>query len=126
MITTTGAFLNALGILLGAILGLALRKPISLRTQVFFRSAIGAFMIFFGVKLVYESVGGGFLPVLKQIFIAFVAIVIGFWIGKFLGFQKISNRIGRTAANTIGAAQLKRPMKTSEAFNACVILFCAA
>jgi uncharacterized membrane protein YqgA involved in biofilm formation len=126
MITTTGAFLNALGILLGAILGLALRKPISLRTQVFFRSAIGAFMIFFGIKLIYESVGGGFLHVLKQIFIAFIAIVIGFWIGKLLGFQKVSNRIGRTAANTIGAAQLKRPMKIADGFNACVILFCAA
>lgn len=127
MITTIGAFLNALGILIGALIGLAMRKPISLRTQVFFRSAIGALTVVFGVRLIYVSVSGsGFLPALKQLFIAFVAIIVGFWIGKLLGFQKFSNRIGRTAANTIGIAQMKKPFKIADGFNACVILFCAA
>lgn len=126
MITNIGAFLNAAGILLGAIIGLALRKPISLRTQVFFRSAIGAFTVFFGLRLIYEHAGGGLLPVLKQILIGFVAVVVGFWVGKLLGFQKVSNRIGRTAANTIGAAQVRRSLRTADAFNACTILFCAS
>ncbi|HEU6447470.1 MAG TPA: DUF554 family protein [Verrucomicrobiae bacterium] len=126
MITTTGAFLNALGILLGAILGLALRKPVSLRTQVFFRSAIGAFTVFLGLRLIFEHVGGGFFLLMKQLSIGLGAVILGFWLGKLFGFQKSSNRIGRIAANTIAAAQKNSRPKIADGFNACVILFCAA
>ena len=69
----TGAFLNALGILAGALLGLAMHKPLSVRTQVFFRSALGAFTIFFGLRLVWLSVNGTFFRVSKQLFIAVLA-----------------------------------------------------
>jgi hypothetical protein len=126
MAIAIGAFLNAIGILLGALFGLALRKPLSLRTQVFFRSALGAFTIFFGLRLVYENVGGTFSSCLKQIFLALLAVVLGFWLGKFLGLQKISNRLGRIAGNSIAAAQKNPRQKFAVGFNACAILFCAA
>jgi uncharacterized protein len=125
MAIAIGAFLNAAGILLGAIFGLVRRKPISTRTQIFFRSALGAATIFFGLRLIYESIGGTFASCLKQIFLAFAAVVIGFWIGKLLGLQKISNRLGRTAGNAIAAAQ-KNSINSAAGFNACTILFCAA
>ena len=122
----TGAFFNALGILTGALLGLALPKPLSISTQVHFRSALGAFAIFFGLQLVWVSVDGTFLPVMKQLFIALAAITAGFWIGKLLRLQKLSNRFGRYAGNLIATAQSAAPHKPVHGFNACTVLFCAA
>ena len=84
----TGAFLNAMGILIGGLFGLAMLKPLSLRTQLFFRSALGALTIFFGLQLVWLSVNGTFLSALKQMFIAALAVALGFWIGKLLHLQK--------------------------------------
>lgn len=121
-----GAFLNALGILLGGLLGLALPNPPSLRAQVFLRSVLGVSVVFFGLRLVYENTGGTFHSILKQLGLALAAIVLGFWIGKLLRLQKMSNRIGRIAGNTIAAAQKGFPPNTAAGFNACAILFCAA
>src|ERR1700733_7876513 len=94
--------------------------------QVFFRSALGAFTIFFGLRLVWFSVSGTFLSCLKQILIALLAVVLSFWIGKLLRLQKISNRLGRHAGNLIAAAQSNAQCKIGDGFNACTILFCAA
>jgi uncharacterized protein len=121
----TGAFLNALGILIGGLLGLALLQPVSLRAQVFFRSALGAATVFFGLRLVWLGVSGDFLPGLKQLGIVVLAVVIGFWTGKLLHFQNVSNRLGRYAGSLVAAAQSDAPRKTG-GFTACVILFCAA
>ena len=126
MIITVGAFLNALGVLLGGLFGLVRQKLPSTRTQIFFRNGLGAFTICFGLRLVYENVGGTFLTVLKQIAIALAAIVIGFWIGKLLRFQKISNYLGRMAGNSIAVTQKTSPPNPADGFNACTILFCAA
>jgi uncharacterized membrane protein YqgA involved in biofilm formation len=122
----TGAFLNALGILLGALFGLVTPKLPSVRTQVFFRSAIGAFTVFFGLRLVWLSLNGTFLACVKQFFLAALAVVLGSWIGKFLRLQKISNRFGRYAANIIATAQKNSRVNPLDGLNACAILFCAA
>jgi hypothetical protein len=121
-----GAFLNAVGILLGGIFGLALRKPVSARTQFFIRNALGASTFFLGLWLVWLNVNGTFWSGVKQIFIALLAIVLGHWIGKLLRLQKISNRLGRLAGNLISSAQSNTPRKVADGFNACTILFCAA
>jgi uncharacterized membrane protein YqgA involved in biofilm formation len=122
----TGAFLNAMGILIGGLFGLALRKPLSLRTQIFFRSALGAFTVFFGLQLVWLSVSGNFSSGLKQIFLAALAVTLGFWIGKLMRLQKLSNRLGRYAGGLITSAQSDAQRKISGGFIACTILFCAA
>jgi uncharacterized membrane protein YqgA involved in biofilm formation len=122
----TGAFLNALGILLGALFGLAMPKPLSGRTQIFFRSALGAFTIFFGLRLVWLNVNGTFLPASKQLFIAALALTLGFWIGKLLHLQKISNRLGHYAGHLVASASSDAPRKIGDGFTACTILFCAA
>jgi uncharacterized protein len=122
----TGAFFNALGILIGALFGLAMLQPLSLRAQVFFRSALGAFTVFFGLQLVWLSIHGTFLPVLKQIFIAAAAVTLGFWVGRLLHLQKLSNRLGRYAGNLVVSAQSGPPRKMGDGFIACSILFCAA
>jgi uncharacterized membrane protein YqgA involved in biofilm formation len=122
----TGAFLNALGILLGALFGLAQRAPLSARTQDFFRRALGAATVFSGLRLVWLHVNGTFLSCVKQIFIALFAIVLGNLIGKIFRLQKISNRLGRFAGNLILCSQSNAPRKTGDGFIACTILFCAA
>ena len=122
----TGAFLNALGILIGGLLGLAMLQPLSLRLQVFFRSALGAGAIFFGLQLVWLSVSGTFLSVARQLFIVVLAVTLGFWTGKLLRLQKLSNRLGRYAGSLVAAAQSDAPRKISGGFTACAILFCAA
>jgi uncharacterized membrane protein YqgA involved in biofilm formation len=124
--TTIGAFLNAIGILLGALFGLAQRKPISARTQLFFRNALGAATIFFGLQLVWLNVNGNFLSCAKQVFIALLALVLGNLLGKLLSLQKISNHFGRFAGNLIADAQKNPPHKMADGFKACAILFCAA
>jgi uncharacterized protein len=126
MPTTTGACLNAIGILLGALIGLARETPLSLRTQLLLRNAIGAFTFLFGVRLIYLSIGGTFLSCLKQVFIAMLAVIFGFWIGKFLRFQRMSNYLGHLAGNAIAAAQKSPGQNPGDGLNACAILFCAA
>ncbi|HEX3857008.1 MAG TPA: DUF554 family protein [Verrucomicrobiae bacterium] len=105
----TGAFLNAIGILMGALFGLAQRAPLSARAQDFFCRTLGTAVIFFGLRLVWLHVNGIFLSCLKQIFLALLAMMLGNWIGKVLRLQKISNRLGRFAGNLITAAQKIRP-----------------
>lgn len=122
----TGAIINAIGILLGAFIGLTSRKAPSLRTQLFFRNAIGAFTVFLGLQLIYLSIQGPFWPCMKEISIMFLSVILGFWIGKLLRFQKMSNYLGRLSGNAIAAAQRNPGLKSSDAFNACAILFCAA
>jgi len=126
MPTTTGACLNAIGILLGALIGLARETPLSLRTQLLVRNTIGLANFLLGVRLIYLSIGGTVLSSLKQIFIAMLAVVVGFWLGKLLRFQKMSNYLGRLAGNAIVAAQKTPGQNASDGFNACAILFCAA
>jgi uncharacterized membrane protein YqgA involved in biofilm formation len=122
---TIGALLNAIGILLGGIFGLVRRKRFSLPAQLFFRNAIGVFNVFFALRLIYESMEGTFSSCLKQILVALAAVVLGFWAGKLLKLQKMSNYLGRTAGNTIALAAKHPGRSATDGFNACAVLFCA-
>ena len=121
-----GAFLNALGILLGALLGLAGRGNFSARTQNQIRSALGAFTAFCGLQLLWLNVSGGALSVLKQLFLAGVAVVLGGWLGKILGLQKMSNWLGRRAAERLATAGKNPPGRPLAGMMAATALFCAA
>ena len=91
----TGAFLNALGILLGALFGLARRPPLSAPMQDFFRRALGAATVFFGLRLVWLHVNGAFLPCVKQMFIALLAVMLGNWTRQNPAPAKNFQPIGR-------------------------------
>ncbi len=117
-----GAFLNALGILLGSLLGLVRREPVSPRIQAQFKSALGAGTAFCGLQLLWLNVGGSAFTVLKQLFLAGLALMLGNLLGRLLALQKISNRLGRHAAGLLGSAVTK-PV---DGFAAVTILFCAA
>ncbi len=121
----TGSFINALGILIGGLLGLAMLQPLSLRTQVFFRSVLGAATVLCGLELVWLGVSGPFLDAMQQVGVAGLGVVLGFWTGRLLRLQKVSNQLGRYAGSLVASAQTDAPRKTS-GFTACTILFCAA
>jgi uncharacterized protein len=121
-----GPFLNALGILIGALFGLAAREPISRRAQEFFKTALGAFTAFYGLRLLYENLHGTLPACLKQFFVAALAVVLGNWLGKLVRLQKASNRLGHYASTLLGAAQKNPPGSPASGFSAATILFCAA
>jgi uncharacterized membrane protein YqgA involved in biofilm formation len=121
-----GAFLNALGILLGALFGFVIRGPVSAASQNFFKSALGVFTVLAGLRLIYENVPGSFGPGLKVLLIAAAATVLGSWLGKLMQLQKLSNRMGRYAGELINQAQKKPPGNGGEGWAAGTILFSAA
>jgi uncharacterized protein len=122
----TGAFLNALGILLGGLFGLAQRTPLSAQTQDFFRRILGAAAVFSGLWLVWLHVNGSFFLCVKQILMGVAALTLGSWLGKLLRLQLISNRLGRYAGSLISNRQSSSPSTTGTGFIACTILFCAS
>jgi uncharacterized protein len=122
----TGAVINAIGILLGAFIGLTWNRAPSLRTQLHFRNAIGAFTLFLGLRLIYTSIDGTFWHSMKEMGVMLLSVILGFWTGKLLRLQKCSNYLGRLSGNAIAAAQRHPDVNSSDAFNACAILFCAA
>jgi len=122
----TGAFLNALGILLGALFGLAQIEALSARTQNFFKNALGVATIFFGLQMVWLGINGTFSACLKQLFIALLAVTVGNWTGRLLRLQKISNRLGKHASALIQNGQIHGKRSFTDGFNACALLFCAA
>lgn len=121
-----GAFLNALGILVGALFGLMTRAPLTARAQNFFKVALGIFTVFYGMRLVVENLQGDFISAMKQLGFGMLAVLLGFWLGKILQLQKLSNRIGRHAGTLLANAQKNPPGKPADGLLAGTILFCAA
>ena len=126
MITAFGAFINAMGILLGALAGLILPAALSIRAQAFLRSALGAATIFAALRLVWISLTGTFWSCLAQLAVALAAIMLGYALGKALKLQKLSNRVGHQAVILIGRVQKNGPRNPFDGFTACAILLCAA
>ena len=122
----TGAILNATGIVVGSLIGLARSTPLSAQTQALFKVALGVSTVFYGLRLTWLSLGGPFSLVLKQILIAMIAVTVGKLLGKLLHFQNASNRAGQYARRLIEESQKERTLRFSNGMNACAILFCAS
>jgi uncharacterized membrane protein YqgA involved in biofilm formation len=122
----TGAILNAVAILIGGIWGIVRPQPLSAQTQGFFKLTLGGLAVFFGLRLVWLSIGGTFWSTCKQLLIAMLAVLIGNLIGKGLRLQKLSNRLGQYARILIEKSRPDGPHRFSNGLNTCAILFCAA
>ena len=122
----TGAILNGAGILVGGVIGLARTAPLSAQSQAFFKVALGVATVFYGLRLSWLSLGGPFGVVIKQIFIALLAVMVGKFIGRLLKFQQASNRAGQYARKLIEETQREAGPRFSNGLNACAILFCAS
>ena len=122
-----GTCLNVAGILIGGIAGLVSRKSLSVAQESWFKVALGAFTVFYGLRLTWSSLSlsGSFPHGLKQLLIAVIALTLGKIFGRLLRFQKTSNRLGQKAKEliTIASAGSRRP---GDGFKTCALLYCAA
>jgi uncharacterized membrane protein YqgA involved in biofilm formation len=120
-----GTLLNVAGILVGGVVGLASRKGLSPARESMFKVLLGAFTVFYGLRLTWNSLNGSSLQILKQLFIAVIALMIGKLAGQLLHLQKLSNRIGQMARERMATAPDK-PRSMADGFKICALLFCAA
>lgn len=119
-----GTILNAVGILIGGILGLTLRRQLTPATQVGLKGALGVLVIFVGLKITWTSLGGGLWPVTKQLIIVILALTLGRLTGRLLRLQKNLNSLGRYASDRFAKAGSEKTQRWSEGFITCTILFC--
>jgi uncharacterized membrane protein YqgA involved in biofilm formation len=119
-----GTILNAIGILLGGILGVALRRQLTPATQLALKGALGMLVIYVGLKTTWTSLGGGFGLVAKQVFIIILALTLGRITGRLLGIQKNLNRLGQYAKERFTKAATDQNNRWSEGFVTCTILYC--
>ena len=121
-----GTTLNVAGILIGGILGLARKTPVSAANQNRLKIALGAFIAFFGLRLTWLGLNGPILQILKQLAIVMVALMLGRLAGRLLHLQKASNRVGGFARGRMNAAKPNDPNRFTNGFLTCSALFCAA
>jgi uncharacterized membrane protein YqgA involved in biofilm formation len=121
-----GTTLNVAGILIGGVAGLARRKPLSPAHESYLKVVLGAFTVFYGLRLTWISLNGSLPQILKQILIVVIAMMLGKLTGRGLRLQKMSNRLGRDARERIAALKPADPRRLGDGFNICAALFCAA
>lgn len=121
-----GTILNVAGILVGGAAGLLRRKPLSPTRESFFKVGLGAFAVYYGLRLTWLSLNGPPGRILKQLLVALIAMSLGKLAGQLLRLQHLSNALGRNARERITAATPADPNRASEGFKACAALFCAA
>lgn len=121
-----GTLLNVGAIVLGGCAGLLIRKQPSAGTQSFFKVALGAATVYFGLRLTWFGINGSFGHALKQIGILLLSLSLGNLIGKLLRLQKTSNRIGNLTRERMARATPGNGERFTDGFIVCSLLFCAA
>ncbi len=121
-----GSILNTATILVGGIAGLTTRKQLSPAAQSAFRTILGVFTIFVGLKIVWDNLNGSLTSFTRQFIIILLALTIGRLVGRALRLQKISNHLGQFARERITAVASGQKPRWSDGFNTCAALFCAA
>lgn len=119
-----GVGINALGIIVGGIVGLTRKKPLTAANESFFKVAMGAATVILGLHLAWQNLNGTFGQFFKQLFIVLISMSLGKLLGKLLHLQKLSNSIGKYAtAKMSGANPAQKSF--SEGFVVCALLSCA-
>jgi uncharacterized protein len=121
-----GTLINVGGILAGGIWGLLSKKPLSASNERLFKVLLGAFAVFYGLRLTWISLQGSLWQCLMQLLIGIGALMVGKLVGQLFRLQKRSNQLGQFARERITEATSGNPAKTSDGFKVCAALFCAA
>jgi uncharacterized protein len=124
--TILGTILNVAAIVIGGLAGLMIRKQPSASTQSFFKVALGAATVYFGLRLTWLGINGSFGQSLKQLGIVLLSLSLGNLLGKLLRLQKASNRIGTLTRDRMARATPQSWERFTDGFIVCSLLFCAA
>lgn len=121
-----GTILNALGIVVGGIIGVMLRRQLTAPTQIALKGVLGVLVIYVGLKTTWTSLGGGFFGVMKQMTIVILALTFGRLTGRLLHLQASLNRLGQYAKErfTKAVSGTAENNRWSEGFVTCTILYC--
>src|SRR5512138_1077324 len=98
-----GSIINAVAIVLGAAFGHARKEPLSAVNQNFFKVSLGAFTVYYGLRLTWISLNGSFGQITLQLMVAVVAMMAGKQLGHLMRLQEFSNRLGRSARDHIAS-----------------------
>jgi hypothetical protein len=120
-----GALINSAGIVLGGVLAIVLKKPVSAANQSRAKILLGVFTVWFGLTLTLSSLNGSVLQRFKQLAIVLLAMALGKLAGKLMRVQKLSNAAGQFATQKMAAASSGKP-EFNDGFRVATALFCAA
>jgi hypothetical protein len=120
-----GAIINSAGIILGGVLALFYKKPISEANQSRARILLGVFTVWYGLSLTLSSLNGSVGQKLKMLGLVLLAMVLGKMVGKLLRLQKLSNAAGQYATRMMQQATPGQP-QFNQGFRVATALFCAA
>ena len=120
-----GTILNALGILIGGLLGLNRTCQLEPSTQSALRGVMGIVTVYVGLRLTVVSLHGSPMQVLKQVAILILSLMAGRLLGQLLHIQSTLNRLGQHAGKAFAKANPEDPNRISEGFSICTLLFCA-
>jgi uncharacterized membrane protein YqgA involved in biofilm formation len=120
-----GTILNAAAILIGGLIGLWRPGIVKPQWERRIQVLLGVFTVFYGLRLVVMSLHPPFTHILKDLGIILVSLMVGRLLGGLLRLQKLSNRIGQQARETL-TVYSKEKGPASVGFKMCGALYCAA
>jgi uncharacterized membrane protein YqgA involved in biofilm formation len=121
-----GTVLNCAAILVGGAAGLGRRRSLSPRLQSQIKVWLGAGTAYIGLKMIWNSIRGGFSGVLRDLVLLWISLVLGKIIGGLLHLQRSTNSLGRFAREEMEAAGADGANPPSRGLKVCAALFCAA
>jgi len=121
-----GTIMNAVGIVIGGILGLVMARQFSSSTQLAWRGIMGILTVFIGLRITLLSLSGPFLLDLKQMAILVIALALGKMLGRLFRIQKTLNRLGQYASRRFAHTKPGDPHRFSDGFLVCSLVFCAS
>jgi uncharacterized membrane protein YqgA involved in biofilm formation len=126
MLLLTGTMLNALGILVGGLMGLTLSRQFTQATQIAVRGLMGMLAIVVGLRIAWFSLDrDNPAHAFKQLVIIVLGLMGGRVVGRLLRIQSTLNRMGHHAGDRIAHAKPTDPNRISDGFTICTLLFCA-
>ena len=119
-----GTLINATAILIGGVVGLTAKKPLSPVHQTALKVLLGAYTVYAGLSASWQGLNGNPGQILKQLGTILLALMLGNLTGKLLRIQKSLNHLGQFAKGRITRATPANSRRFSEGFLTCSILFC--
>jgi len=121
----TGTVFNAVGILIGSLMGLSLGRQFSASSQLAWRGMMGILTVILGLHVTWTGLNGSASELLRGFVVLLLALITGRLVGRLLHIQKGLNRLGHFASERFAAAKPNDPNRFNEGFVICAVLFCA-